>query len=237
MSHKVDLLAIGAHPDDVEIGMGGTIAKYRQAGKNVVIVHLTEAGLSSNGTIETRQIEAENACKVLGISNPVQFQFPDRQLLSVREEAIAALVTVIRQYRPKLLFAPYFQDRHPDHGHCGEIVREAFFSSGIKKYLEDETELAYRPHALYFYQINGLTTPDFLVDISDSIDVKYSALACFKSQFSPQVGKVKTPLNSGFLEKLKARDQLLGNEVGVNYAEGFFSDKPILIYDLLGDKQ
>ena len=233
--YSLDVLAIGAHPDDVEIGMGGTIAKYRQEGKNVMIVHLTEAELSSNGTVETRQLEAKKACETLDLPDPIQFQFPDRKLLDCREEAIDALVKVIRKFRPKLVFAPFHKDRHPDHGHCGELAKEACFSAGINKYLSGETNDAYRPEAIYFYQINGIVTPDFLIDISRFVDLKYKALACFKSQFLSQSGQVKTLLNSGFIEKLKARDHLLGGEVGVNYAEGFFSDKPILIHNLLGD--
>jgi len=235
--YDLDVLAIGAHPDDVEIGMGGTIAKYRQEGKRIMIVHLTEAELSSNGTVETRQLEAKNACEILGLPSPIQFQFPDRKLLDCREEVIEALVKVIREFRPKIVFAPYHQDRHPDHGHCGQLAKEAFFSAGIKKYLSSETSSSFKSDALYFYQINGIVTPDFLIDISDSVDLKYKALTCFESQFSAQAGQVKTPLNSGFLEKLKARDLLLGGEVSVNYAEGFFSEKPILIHELLGDEQ
>lgn len=237
VEHVLDVLAIGAHPDDVEIGMGGTIAKYRQEGKNVMIIHLTEAELSSNGTVENRQLEAKRACETLDLPDPIQFQFPDRKLLDCREEVIEALVKVIRRLRPKVVFAPHHQDRHPDHGHCGQLAKEAFFSAGIKKYLSSETSSSFKPDALYFYQINGIVTPDFLIDISRSIDLKYKALACFESQFSSQAGQVKTPLNNGFLERLKARDHLLGGEVGVNYAEGFFSEKPILIHNLIGDIQ
>ncbi|MCE7792149.1 bacillithiol biosynthesis deacetylase BshB1 [Salipaludibacillus sp. CUR1] len=237
MIHKdrVDILAVGAHPDDVEIGMGGTIAKYRAQGKNIRLVHLTEAELSSNGTVESRQKEAKLACETLGVPKPVQLQFPDRQLLSCRQEAIEELVKLIRRFKPKLLFAPYHEDRHPDHGHCGELVKEAFFSAGIKKYLEGETEEAFRPSALYFYQINGLSAPDFLIDITEFRDTKYAALHCFKSQFFPRTGTVQTPLNSGFLENLQARERLLGEEAGISAAEGFFSEKPVLIRELLGD--
>ncbi|WP_416151768.1 bacillithiol biosynthesis deacetylase BshB1 [Salipaludibacillus sp. HK11] len=216
--------------------MAGTIAKFRQEGKKVVIMHLTEAELSSNGTVENRQLEAKNACEVLGLPDPIQFQFPDRKLLEHREEAIDAIVQVIRKLRPKIVFAPNHQDRHPDHGHCGELTKEAFFSAGIKKYLSHDENEAFLPQALYFFQINGIVTPDFLIDISTTIDLKYQALACFESQFSSKEAQVKTPLNSGYIEKLKARDLLLGGEAGVTYAEGFLSERPILIHDLLGDE-
>ncbi|WP_280768199.1 bacillithiol biosynthesis deacetylase BshB1 [Salipaludibacillus daqingensis] len=234
---QLDVLAVGAHPDDVEIGMGGTIAKYQKEGKKILIVHLTEAELSSNGTVDNRQKEAQKACETLGLPDPIQFKFADRKLLEHRQEAIDALVKIIRKYRPKLVFAPYHQDRHPDHGHCGELVKEAFFSAGIKKYMQDESNEYYRPDNLYFYQINGMSKPDFLVDISLSFEMKYKALACFKSQFSSREGQILTPLNNGYIDNLKARDQLLGGEAGVRFAEGFFSEKPILIHDLLGDEQ
>lgn len=236
MKETVDIVAIGAHPDDVEIGMGGTIAKYTEAGKRIKIVHLTYAELSSNGTVEKRQEEARAACEVLGVDEHIQLPFADRGLLKAREEIIKALVKIFRAYKPQFVFAPNTKDRHPDHVHCGELVKEAVFSAGIKKYLQEFSFPAHRPQALYYYQINGMINPDFLIDISTTVSTKFKALSCFESQFeASENDRVKTPLNSGYLEKLKSRDHLLGAEVGVEYAEGFNSEKLILVHDLLGD--
>lgn len=236
MSFKhLDILAVGAHPDDVEIGMGGSLARYGSQGFQTAIVNLTRAELSSNGTVERRQIEAEEAAKVLH-SKRIQWTYPDRELLDYKTECIQSLVEVIRKYRPKLVFAPYFKDRHPDHGHCHEIVKEAVFSAGIKRYLPDLPWEAYRPKALYYYQINGMIEPDFIVDISDYMETKLKALACYSSQFYLGEGEVKTPLNDGFLQRLEGRERIIGNEAGVKYGEGFRTDKPLLI-SLLGEEE
>ncbi|UCZ55287.1 bacillithiol biosynthesis deacetylase BshB1 [Bacillus shivajii] len=230
---KLDMLAIGAHPDDVEIGMGGTIAKYAKMGFRIGIINLTKAELSSNGTVETRQKEAEHAAEVLGLEKRIQLSFPDRGLKDSSKECIEEVVKVIRKYQPKVIFAPNKHDRHPDHGYCSEIVKEAHFSSGIKRYLPENQ--AYRAEQLYYYQINGIGNPTFIVDIADFIDVKIEALACFKTQFRLEEGTVKTPLNENYLEKLKSREMLLGNEAGVKYGEGFTSDRPIIMSHILGE--
>ncbi|MCD8510710.1 MAG: bacillithiol biosynthesis deacetylase BshB1 [Bacillus sp. (in: Bacteria)] len=232
---RLDILAVGAHPDDVEIGMGGTLARYGSLGFQTAIVNLTKAELSSNGTVERRQSEAEKAAKVLGISKRIQWSYPDRELLNNKKECIESLVEVIRQYRPRLVFAPYYKDRHPDHGHCHEIVKEAVFSAGIKRFLPNLPWDAYRPESLYYYQINGMIEPDFIVDISGFMETKLKALACFASQFQLGEGEVDTPLNDGFLQRLEGREKIIGNESGVEYGEGFRSEKPLLI-SLLGEE-
>ncbi|MDQ0257449.1 bacillithiol biosynthesis deacetylase BshB1 [Evansella vedderi] len=233
---RLDILAIGAHPDDVEIGMGGTLAKYGDAGYQTGIINLTKAELSSNGTVEERQLEAEKAAKILKVAKRIQWSYPDRQLLSYKDKCIESLVRAIRQIRPKLVFAPYYKDRHPDHGHCHEIVKEAVFSAGIKRFLPEAVGEAYRPEALYYYQINGMIDPHFVVDISKYMDRKLEALACFKSQFNLKKGGVNTPLNNGYLQRLEGRESILGNEVGVTFGEGFRSDKPLII-SLLGETE
>jgi N-acetylglucosamine malate deacetylase 1 len=222
---KIDIIAIGAHPDDIEIGMGGSAAKAAESGKKVQFVHLTKAELSSNGTVEEREEESKKACSRLGVLEPVALNYPDRGLLNKREEIIAELVQLIRTGRPDYLFAPYFEDRHPDHAHCSSLVKEAFFSSGIKKYGFKE---AWRPKNLYYYQINGLGNPDFAIDITETAEKKFEALQCFKSQFEKIPEAASTPLNSGYLEDLRARDRLTGRESGVDYAEGFKTDALLL---------
>ncbi|RSD26583.1 bacillithiol biosynthesis deacetylase BshB1 [Mesobacillus subterraneus] len=232
---KLDILAIGAHADDVEIGMAGTIAKYAAEGRKVGICDLTKAEMSSNGTVESRGHEARTAAEILGIHTRVTLDLPDRGLY-IKEEYIKEIVKVIRTYRPNLVFAPYFDDRHPDHGSCSRLVEEAVFSAAVRKFDEDSGLSPHRPAALYFYMINGFHKPDFVIDVSNHIDKKIASLNAYESQFSKGAGTFDTPLVNGYIETVEAREKLFGKEVGVSYAEGFLSKKPLLIHrDLLGE--
>ncbi|MGN8233582.1 bacillithiol biosynthesis deacetylase BshB1 [Priestia flexa] len=230
MIEKIDVLAFGAHADDVEIGMGGTIAKMTEQGLKVVICDLTEAELSSNGTVELRKQEAEKAGQLLGIYKRVQLQMPDRGLL-LQQSYIREIVSVIRKYQPKLVFAPYFDDRHPDHGNCARLVEEAVFSAGIRNYTAEQNVGSHRPDGLYFYMINGFHKPDFAVDVTNTFEKKKQSLQAYESQFIKQAGSVETPLVNGYIETVESRERMFGKEVGVQYAEGFLSKKPLLIYD------
>lgn len=231
------MLAFGAHPDDVEIGMGGTIAKYAQQGYDIGICDLTLAELSSNGTVHIRQQEAKRAAAILGVNTRIQLQLPDRGL-TVQKEYIDQIVTVIRTYRPKVVFAPYWEDRHPDHGQCAKLVEEAVFSAAVCRY-EDRRQLPpHRVHAVYFYMINGFHRPHFVVDISDTIDKKLASLRAYESQFERKSDSVDTPLTNGYIETVESRERLFGKEVGVSFAEGFMTKKPlILVHDLLGEER
>lgn len=229
---KLDLLAFGAHPDDVEIGMGGTLALHAERGLKVGIVDLTQAELSSNGTVAIRQEEAEKAGRILGLSARDNLGFPDRGLMEPTT-IIPVLVDIIRLYQPTLVFAPYEVDRHPDHGHCGRLVEEAVFSAGINKYKGLEGRPAHRVSNLYFYFINGFHSPDFVVDITQVQNRKKEALMAYKSQFVIVEGGVETPLTSGYVESVESRDRLFGKEVGIPFAEGFKSKKPLVQHALL----
>ncbi|GAF14382.1 LmbE-related protein [Bacillus sp. JCM 19046] len=229
MDEQVDLLACGAHPDDIEIGMGGTIALYQNKGYKCGFLTLTEAELSSNGTVEQRQNEAREAADVLGISVRHQLQIADRGLSRMTEHQLKQIVSVIRKTRPKLVFLPA-ADRHPDHGHCGSIIKEAVFNAGIKQY-ESEGDV-HKVQSVYTYFINGFDRPDFLVDVETVYDKKISALQAYRSQFTPVDG-VSTPLTDHYIEAVKARDQLFGKEAGIRLAEGFITSKPLLMTDLL----
>ncbi|MGJ7920002.1 bacillithiol biosynthesis deacetylase BshB1 [Neobacillus sp. LXY-4] len=234
---ELDILAFGAHADDVEIGMGGTIAKFASQGKSIGICDLTKAELSSNGTVELREREAYHAAEILGVKVRKTLDLPDRGLF-LNEENIKKVVEVIRMYKPKIIFAPFFEDRHPDHGNCARLVEEAAFSAGIRKYESTCTYPAHRPRSLYLYMINGFHNPDIVVDISLFIEKKKAALQAYKSQFVKDKETVDTPLVNGYIEAVEARERLFGKEVGVQYAEGFKLRKPLLVqYDLLGDHQ
>ncbi|MBD1381680.1 bacillithiol biosynthesis deacetylase BshB1 [Metabacillus arenae] len=231
---ELDILAFGAHPDDVEIGMGGTIAKYAQNGYKIGICDLTKAELSSNGTVQIRQIEAKSAGEILGIQKRIFMNLPDRGLF-LNEEQIRQVVTIIRLYKPKAVFAPYFEDRHPDHGNCAQLVKEAVFSAAVRKYEDVQKQTEHRVKHVYFYMINGFHKPDFMVDISKTMGFKIEALQAYQSQFVKTEGSLETPLVNGYIESVKSRERLFGKEVGVEYAEGFLTNKPLLLNkDVIG---
>ncbi|MBD3110415.1 bacillithiol biosynthesis deacetylase BshB1 [Bacillus sp. AGMB 02131] len=236
MQREIDILAIGAHADDVEIGMGGTIAKFASAGKRIVICDLTQAEMSSNGTIHTRMDEAKNAGEVLGILHRINAYLPDRGLF-LKEEYISRVASIIRLYRPKLVFVPYEIDRHPDHGNCAKLVEEACFSAGVRKYVDEQDQPPHRVENMYYYMINGFHKPDFAVDVTEFIEAKTDGLKAYKSQFEKTESSFQTPLVDDYIESIISRDKMIGKEVGVRYAEGFFSKKPLLLsQDLLGGK-
>jgi N-acetylglucosamine malate deacetylase 1 len=229
------ILAFGAHADDVEIGMGGSIAKLTAKGKRIGICDLTDADLSSNGTIALRKQEAKNAAEILGVTERLSLGLPDRGLL-LKEEYISEIASVIRRFQPQIVFAPYLEDRHPDHGNCARLVEEAVFSAGIRKYVTKNGEEPHKVQRLYFYMINGFHKPDFSIDISNTMEKKISALGAYKSQFEQAENSVETPLINGYIESVEARERLFGQQVGVKFAEGFKSKVPILLYrDLIGD--
>lgn len=231
---SLDILAFGAHADDVEIGMAGTIAKLTGEGYRVGICDLTDADLSSNGNVALRKAEAAKAADVLGVSYRTSLGFPDRGLY-LKDEYIRKIADIIRQHKPKLVFAPFLEDRHPDHGNCARLVEEAVFSAGIKKY-ETESSDPHRVNRLYFYMINGFHKPDFTVDISMSMEKKIAALQSYKSQFDRTDTSYDTPLVNGYIETVEARERMFGKLVNVTYAEGFKTKVPILLNrDLLGD--
>lgn len=229
------MLAFGAHADDVEIGMAGTIAKYVAMGKKVGICDLTKAELSSNGTVELRLNEARNAAEILGVQQRGNLDMKDRGIV-INDESIKKVVELIRLFRPTVIFAPYFEDRHPDHGNCARLVDEAVFSAGIKNYYSDCKYPAYRPKNLYYYMINGFHKPDFVIDITPFFEKKIESLQAYKSQFIKGSDTIDTPLVNGYIESVEARERLFGKEVGVNFGEGFKVKTPLLVHhDLLGD--
>jgi N-acetylglucosamine malate deacetylase 1 len=232
---KVDILAFGAHSDDVEIGMGGTLAKYAAEGKKIVVCDLTKAEMSSNGTPESREKEAEEAAAILGVEKRINLGLPDRGLY-IQKEYIDEIVRTIRFYRPRAVFAPYEVDRHPDHGNASALVKEAYFSAGIKKYGAASLGEFHKPMALYFYMINGFHHPDFVINIEDYINTKIKSLEAYQSQFTSSEGSVKTPLTEGYLESVEARERIMGKSAGLAFAEGFLAHTTLIVdKDLLGE--
>ncbi|CAM3972329.1 bacillithiol biosynthesis deacetylase BshB1 [Paenibacillus alkaliterrae] len=226
MSDKLDTLVFGAHADDAEIGMGGTIAKHVQAGYRVGICDLTGAELSSNGTVELRMQEAAEASAVLGLAVRTNLGLPDRGLEPTRGH-IDRIVAEIRKFKPRTVFAPFWVDRHPDHVACNRLVEEAVFNAKLRRYMPELP--AVQVEQLIYYYINDIDQVSLVVDISDYYETKRNALRAYRSQFDSSSGgadRVATPLTNGYVERVEARDSLLGQARGWAYAEGFALKRP-----------
>lgn len=228
MTAKLDLLVFGAHPDDAEIGMGGTIAKHVLAGCRVGICDLTYAEMSSNGTVETRKREAEAASRALGLAERSNLGLPDRGLDGSRAQ-LEAIVREIRRLQPRFVFAPYWEDRHPDHVMCSRMVQDAVFSAKLRNYMPETPAAAVE--SMFFYFINDTANADLMVDVTDCYERKREALRAYRTQFEAGgADAVKTPLNQGYLDNVEARDRLLGQKRLVPYAEGFVTRLPYLVH-------
>ncbi len=221
----IDILAIGAHADDIEIGAAGTLHKHVAAGQTVVLCDLTLAELSSNGDVETRLREAELARQRIGAHARINLQIPDRDI-EINTKNIEALVRVIREWKPTMILAPYWEDRHPDHEWCSGLVREAVFSAGIRRFSPEAGEV-HKVSKLYHYYINDFDDPDFCIDVSDVYEQKMFILEAYESQFMPAQGRVETPLNTGYFDQLRSRESVFGKKIGKGYAEGFRTRVPL----------
>lgn len=226
---KTDILAIGAHPDDVELGCGGTLAKLIHEGKKVAIVDLTQGELGTRGTYITRAAEAENASKILGVSARENLKMKDGFLVN-SEAYQMEIVKVIRKYQPEIVFCNAIDDRHPDHAKASKLVSDACFLSGLVKIeteLDGQKQDFWRPkHVFHYIQWKNIE-PDFVVDISEYLDVKIKACLAYKTQFyDPSSSEPMTPIaTKDFLESLTYRAQDLGRLSGVSFAEGFTSER------------
>jgi bacillithiol biosynthesis deacetylase BshB1 len=217
----VVVLAFGAHPDDVEIGVGGILRRLTAAGVPVGVADLSRGERSNNGTPEERAAEARAAAAVLGLAWRANLGLPDTGIGG--REQTEALVAVLRQARPRLVLAPCPEDRHPDHRGAGELAAAACFLSGVAAF--GAGGAAHRPARLAYYQLNARRLPDWVVDVSDYFEDKRRALQAHRSQFVQEAGRRPTSLNGAFLEELAARDRYLGSLVGVTYGEGLYSSE------------
>ena len=228
---KLDALIFAAHPDDAELSMGGTIAKLTKAGKKVGIVDFTQGELGSRGTIETRKNESEKASEILEISVRINFKHPDGKV-RFDDDLVEKSVRLIRQYKPQVIFAPYFNDRHPDHIGVSEVIKNAYFFSGNYKYnteLDSKKQEVYRPKKLYYYAQSYEFKPSFIVDISDTFETKMEAVKAYSTQFhNPEVeGPVTFISKPGFINYLESRAQVAGFKIGKDYGEPFFCEEEI----------
>ena len=229
---QVDLLAIGPHPDDIEIGIGGIVAKHAALGHRVGLCDLTAGEMGSNGTVEERLTEAEAARAVLGATWRVNLRLPDRAIgwSPDHQRAVASLV---RSAKPKVVAIPYWSDRHPDHVAASHLLTEGVFSAGLRRY--DAEGEAWKPESICYYFINDMAEPSFVVDVSEHYETKRRALACHVTQFQPsQPDAVATRLTSvRFRQLVESRDAQFGAVAGVAFAEGIVVKQPLVRSHLL----
>jgi len=228
----VDILAFGPHPDDIEIGMGATLAKHAALGHRVGLCDVTAGEMASNGTVEERLAEAEQARAELGALWRVNLRLPDRAIGADPSHARLA-AELVRRARPRVVALPYWSDRHPDHESASRLLTGAVFNAGLRRY--PAAGDAWTPDAVCYYFINDGADPSFVVDVSDQYETKRRALACHASQFRPGgAGAVETRLMSArFGQLIESRDAQFGAQVGAAFAEGFVVRCPVLRRHLL----
>jgi N-acetylglucosamine malate deacetylase 1 len=225
---KLDVLAIGAHPDDIELSCGGTVAKLARQGKKVGIVDLTQGEMGTRGSAEIRLQEAERAGEILGLAMRRNLKFYDGKFTTGHINKLR-LIRVIREFRPEVLLIPHWLERHPDHERTHRLARDAWFYSGLTKIRteeEDGTVLeAFRPKVCFHYMQKYEFEPSFIVDITDVHDIRMEAIRAFKSQFhDPGSSDPDTFLSSPhFMQFLETRARYYGDRIGVRYGEPFYA--------------
>jgi len=233
---KLDILAFGAHPDDVELGCGGTIAKEISLGKKVGIIDLTRGELGTRGSVEIRDSESAIAADILGTS--VRENLNMRDGFFVNDEAHQLqIVKMIRKYQPEIVLCNAIRDRHIDHGKASKLVSDSCFLSGLTKIettLDGENQEVWRPKRIYHYIQWENIEPDFVVDITGFTDIKTASILAYASQFySENSNEPVTPIaTKNFLESIHYRSQDLGRLVGVEYAEGFTVERYLAVNSL-----
>ncbi len=222
---KLDILAISAHPDDIELSCSGTLIAHKSLGYTIGILDLTEGEMSTRGTPEIRQKESVEASQIMGISIRENLGLSDARF-DLSFENQARVIKVLRKYRPEIILANAPYDRHPDHVRASQLIEEAVFKSGLVKIeTEDngESQLPWRPQKVYHYIQSVSLEPDFICDISAHMEQKMAAIRVFKSQFfDPKSNEPDTYIsNPDFLKLIEARSREWGHRIGVSYGEGF----------------
>lgn len=233
MKEAVDVLFISAHADDTELSCGGTAAKLVKDGLRVGLVDLTRGEMGTRGTPETRQAESHASANTLGASFRLTLDFGDGNLRTGREEELQ-IIEVLRRHQPKLVIAPYPDERHPDHARTGRLVTDAWFYAGLKSLKTDLP--AHRPQAVLYYLQNYMFPPSFIVDVTSTWKTKMDAVYAYKSQFhDPQSKEPPTFISDPkFLDMIEARGKHFGALIGTAYGEAFISKQPPRVDDMIG---
>lgn len=234
---KVDILAIGVHPDDIELGCAGTILRHIDLGYTVAGVDLTQGELGTRGSGPIRLVEAQDAAKILGLVARENLGMADGFFQHTKEN-ILKISAAVRRYRPTIVLANAVTDRHPDHGRASKLISDACFYSGlqrIEQHDEDGVVLKHwRPDVVYHYIQDRNIPADFLVDISDYMDQKMQSIMAYKTQFyDPDSAEPSTPISGeDFMKYNRAKNRAYGRDIGAEYAEGFTVERTVGIADL-----
>ncbi|WP_158841740.1 bacillithiol biosynthesis deacetylase BshB1 [Polaribacter sp. L3A8] len=233
---KLDILAFGAHPDDVELGCGATIAKEISLGKKVGIVDLTRGELGTRGSADLRDIEAANSAEILGVSVRENLRFSDGFFVNDKEHQLE-VIKMIRKYQPEIVLCNAVDDRHIDHPKGSRLVSDACFLSGLLKIeteIEGELQEKWRPKLVYHYIQWKNLEPDFVIDVSGFMDIKKKSVLAYTSQFyDPTSNEPETPITSkNFTDSVDYRAKDLGRLIGVDFAEGFISERYVAVENL-----
>jgi bacillithiol biosynthesis deacetylase BshB1 len=235
MNHKIDILAFGAHPDDVEISAGGTLAKHIAAGKSVALVDLTRGELGTRGTAETRDVEAKNAMHLLGVVERINLDLGDG-FFEHNESNLLKAVEMIRYFKPNLVLANAIEDRHPDHAKAAKLIADACFLAGLPKIettYNGAAQSAFRPKKVFHYIQDRYIKPDFAIEVTPFVEKKFEVLKCYKTQFyDPSSTEPQTPISGQeFFDFLESRMREFGREIGVEFAEGFTCSRILGVED------
>lgn len=236
MMEKVDILAIGAHPDDVELSCSGTLLSHIEQGYTVGLLDLTRGELGTRGTAEIRAEEAEASRKLMGAKFRTQLDLGDG-FFEINKDTLQAVVRVIRASQPKIVLANALSDRHPDHAQGAVLISKACFHSGLRKipsYYEDAAQKPWRPDIVLHYIQDHYLEPDIVVDISQYYHKKQALIKCFKTQFyDPNSGEPETPISSkAFWDFLEARARSFGRPISAEFAEGYQSQRHLGVQSL-----
>ncbi len=232
---KLDILAFGAHPDDIEISAGGMLISEARKGRKIGLIDLTRGEMGTRGTAEIRDIEALNAMKIIGALVRENLNMRDAYI-ETNSENLEKVIRVIRKYQPEIVLTNAPSDRHPDHGHAASLVVDACFKAGLRKYLVDGTgENAWRPKVIYQYMQFYHHKPDFIYDVSETIDEKLRCVLAHESQFfNPESIEPETTIASfQFRESIKARALEFGLLAGFDYGEPFMVRRPLGVKSLM----
>ena len=228
----LDALAVGAHPDDVELGCGGTLLKLGALGYRIGILDMSRGELGTRGTAQIRAQEAEAAAATLGLIVRDNLELPDGHIW-LTEEARVRMVRKIRLYRPKIILSHFWEDPHPDHVHSCQIVREAAHLAGLAKYDAEAGQERFRPQAVVHFMFPRTVVPSFVVDIGDFAAQKQAAIHCYRSQlYDPNSREPETNISSeAFLSRLEARQRFYGALIGVEHGEAFVVREALNVHD------
>ena len=233
---KLDILAIGVHPDDVELSCAGTLLKHIAMGKKAGILDLSAGELGTRGSGELRLQEAAEAAKILGISVRNNLGMADGFFVNDREHQLE-IIKKIREYQPEIILCNAIEDRHPDHARASQLISEACFYSGLRKIgtkMNDEIQAAWRPKAVYHYIQDRHLKADFVVDVTEFVDKKMESIKAYSSQFyNPDSKEPVTPIAvKNFLEVVTSKMAIFGRDAGYTYAEGFTVERTIGVNNL-----